>query len=170
MAEYINVGKVVAVFGVRGEVKVIPLTDFPERFSEKRHYLLSKQNQSKVVEIEDVRFREKGIILKLKGIDTPEDAGEYRNAMLQVPRDDAWPLPEGHYYQFQILGLLVSTEEGVVLGRVTEILETGSNDVYLVKNDQGKEYLLPAIKEVVKEIDLDKGRMLVRPLPGLLEG
>ena len=83
--------------------------------------------------------------------------------------EEVLPLPKGHYYHYQIVGLLVETEGGTVLGRVTEVLETGSNDVYLVKDDQGREFLLPALKEVIRDIDLEKGLMLVRPLPGMLE-
>jgi len=169
MAEYITVGKVTAPFGIRGEVKVVPLTDFPERFSNKGRYYLSKQNLFKAVEIQDVKIRSRDIIIKFAGVDTRETAQEYRNALLQVPREDVLPLPKGHYYHYQIVGLLVETEGGTVLGRVTEVLETGSNDVYLVKDDQGREFLLPALKEVIRDIDLEKGLMLVRPLPGMLE-
>ncbi|CEO88451.1 MAG TPA: 16S rRNA processing protein RimM [Syntrophaceticus sp.] len=169
MAEFITVGKVAAPFGIQGEIKVIPLTDFPERFSRGGSYYLSKQKMFKEVEIQGVKIRGREIIIKFEGIDTPEDARVYRNALLQVPRGEVLPLPEGHYYHYQIVGLLAATEDGTVLGKVAEILETGSNDVYLVKDDQGREILIPALKEVVREIDPDKGLMLVRPLPGLLE-
>jgi 16S rRNA processing protein RimM len=169
MAEYITVGKVTASFGVRGEVKVIPLTDYPERFKEDGHYYLSKKNLFMEVEIQGVKIRDREIIIKFKGIDSPEAAQIYRNALLEVPRGDVFELPDDHYYYFEIVGLLAVTEEGAILGRVIEIIETGSNDVYLVENEQGREILLPALKEVIREIDLEKGTMLVRPLPGLLE-
>lgn len=169
MAEYITVGKVAAPFGIQGEVKVIPLTDFPERFTKGGSYYLSKQNLFKEVEIQGVKIRGREIIMKFEGIDTPEIARVYRNALLQVPLGDVLPLPEGHYYHYQIVGLLAITKDGSVLGRVAEILETGSNDVYLIKDDQGREFLIPALKEVVRDIDLEKGLMLVHPLPGLLE-
>ena len=83
--------------------------------------------------------------------------------------EDLWPLPDGSYYHFQIVGLTVFTVDGVPLGEVVDILETGSNDVYVIRDDEGKEHLLPALKDVVKDIDLEKGLMLVQPLPGLLE-
>lgn len=169
MAEYITVGKVAAPFGIRGEVKVVPLTDFPERFSNRGRYYLSKQNLFKTVEIQEVKIRGRDIIIKFEGIDSPEAARKYRNALLQVPRSEVLPLPEGHYYHYQIVGLLAITEDGTLLGRVAEVLETGSNDVFLVKDDQGRECLLPALKEVVRKIDLEKGMLLVCPLPGLLE-
>jgi 16S rRNA processing protein RimM len=170
VVEYITVAKIAAPFGVRGEVKVIPLTDFPERFSTKRRYFLSKGNLIREVDAQVVALRKREFIMKIDGIDTPEQAGEYRNARLQVPREEAWPLPEGHFYHFQVVGLQVLTEEGTILGTVADIIETGSNDVYLVKDEQGKEILIPALKEVVKDIDLKNGLMLIRSLPGLLEG
>jgi 16S rRNA processing protein RimM len=154
---------------MRGEVKVIPLTDFPERFSRGGVYHLSKQNLFEKVIIQNSRSTGREIIIKFEGIDTPESARRYRGALLQVPRDDLLPLPEGRYYHFQIVGLLAVTEDGAVLGKVADILQTGSNDVYLIKSDQGKELLLPALKDVVREIDLEKGLMVIRPLPGLLE-
>ncbi len=169
MDEYITVGKVAAPFGVQGKVRLIPLTDYPERFKEDGHYYLAKQNLFMEVEIQGVKIRDGEIIIKLQGIDTPEAAHIYRNALLQVPRRDVMKLPNGHYYHFQIVGLLAVTEESAILGRVIEIIETGSNDVYLVRDEQGREILLPALKEVIREIDLEKGTMLVRPLPGLLE-
>lgn len=169
MADYITVGKIAAPFGLRGEVKVIPYTDFPERFVQTRRLFLNKDGLFREANIERVTCRERDIILKIKGIDSPEEAAEYRQALLQIPRDEAWPLPEGSYYHFQIIGLSVATADGLVLGRVAEILETGSNDVYVVRDDKKKEYLIPALKDVVRDIDLEKGLMLIQPLPGLLE-
>jgi len=170
VSEYITVGKITTPHGVKGAVKVIPHTDFPERFSAKRHYLLVKDNLKREVIAWMVGRGKREFIIKIDGIDTPEEASEYRNALLQVPQEEVWPLPEGHFYHFQIIGLQVQTEEGTILGTVVDILETGSNDVYVIKNEQGKEFLIPALKEVVKGIHLEKGLMLVRPLPGMLEG
>ncbi len=170
MDEYIAVGKIVAPFGVRGEMKMLSLTDFPERFTQDVDYYLYKQKRVKMVNIEGVKNRDKDMIIKLEGIETPEDAEIYRNALLKISKDDVVPLPKDHYYHYQLVGLSVSTEEGVVLGKVTEIVETGSNDVYVVKSDQGKEILIPALKEVVRSVDLNKGSIVVRPLLGLLEG
>lgn len=169
MADYITVGEIAAPFGLRGEVKVIPYTDFPERFVQTRRLFLNKDGLFREANIERVTCRERDIILKIKGIDSPEEAAEYRQALLQIPRDEAWRLPEGSYYHFQIIGLSVATADGLVLGRVAEILETGSNDVYVVRDDKKKEYLIPALKDVVRDIDLEKGLMLIQPLPGLLE-
>lgn len=169
MAEYITVGKIATSFGIRGEVKVIPYTDFPERFAQTKRLFLCKKEFCREVELEAVSYSGKFIILKLVGIDSPEKAAEYRNALLKVSHEDLWPLPDGSYYHFQIVGLTVFTVDGVPLGEVVDILETGSNDVYVIRDDEGKEHLLPALKDVVKDIDLEKGLMLVQPLPGLLE-
>jgi 16S rRNA processing protein RimM len=169
VSEYITVGKIAAPYGVQGAVKVIPLTDFPERFSAKRHYFLVKGSLKLKVDAWLVGRSKRQLIMKIDGIDTPEEAREYRHALLQVPREEVWPLPEGHYYHFQVIGLQVQTEGGALLGTVVDILETGSNDVYVLKDEQGKEFLIPALKEVVKGIHPEKGLMVVRPLPGLLE-
>ncbi len=170
VSEYITVGKITSPYGVKGAVKVIPLTDFPERFSAKRRYFLVKEKLKREVDAWLVGRSKRELIMKIDGIDTPEEARVYGNALLQVPQEEVWPLPEGHYYHFQIIGLQVQTEEGTILGTVVDILETGSNDVYVLKDEQGKELLIPALKEVVKGIHLEKGLIVVRPLPGLLEG
>ncbi|AFV11248.1 16S rRNA-processing protein RimM [Thermacetogenium phaeum DSM 12270] len=169
MFDYITVGEITATFGVRGEVKVIPYTDFPERFEKTRKFFLNKDGLLREVWIERAAIREKDVILKIKGIDTPEEAAEYRRALLQIPPDEVWPLPPDSYYRFQIIGLTVTTADGVALGRVADILETGSNDVYVVRDNEKREYLIPALKDVIKDIDLEKGLMVIQPLPGLLE-
>jgi len=169
MSDYITVGEIAAPFGVRGEVKVIPYTDFPERFEKTRKLFLNKDGLLREVCIDRAILREKDVILKIKGIDTPEEAAEYRRALLQIPRDEVWPLPADSYYRFQIIGLTVTTADGVALGRVADILETGSNDVYVVRDNGKREYLIPALRDVIKDIDLEKGLMVIQPLPGLLE-
>lgn len=93
MFDYITVGEITATFGVRGEVKVIPYTDFPERFEKTRKFFLNKDGLLREVWIERAAIREKDVILKIKGIDTPEEAAEYRRALLQIPPDEVWPPP-----------------------------------------------------------------------------
>ena len=99
-------------------------------------------------------------MLKLKGVDTPEQAEDLRDCALHVPEADLHPLPEGEYYRFQVIGLLAVTRDGDEVGRVTEVLETGGNDVYLIKGSGG-ERLVPALPQFVSEIDLEAGRMIV---------
>ncbi len=107
--------------------------------------------------------------MKFAGYDTPEAAAKLRGQVVQILAEEAAPLPQGQYYHHQIVGLEVFTTEGERLGAVEEILETGANDVYLVRRDDGREILLPAIQDVIQEIDLEHKRMVVRLMPGLVE-
>jgi 16S rRNA processing protein RimM len=118
--------------------------------------------------VESAFVQRNRIVLKLEGIDTPEQAGQLRGALLQVSRQELWPLQDGAYYHFEIIGLKVVTVDGAALGEVAEILTTGGNDVYAVRDGMGKEHLVPALKSVVKEIDTGAGLMIIEPPPGLL--
>jgi 16S rRNA processing protein RimM len=164
---FLAVGKVRRPHGVSGDVLVEIYTDFPERLEPKtvvyvgRNYLpltISRQ-----------RFHNDGVLLAFEGYTTPEQAGRFRNEILYVRSDKAEKLPEGAYYFHQLLGLSVFDETGEPLGEVTEILETGANDVYVVTNSSGSEILLPAIEEVILEVDLVSRSMKVHLLPGLLD-
>lgn len=161
---FFTVGRIVAPWGIRGEVKVEILTDNPKRFAPNSHVFL----KGSPVLIERARAIGKSAVVKLKGVDTRNDAEALRDQVLEVPEADLMPLKPGEYYEHQIIGLLVRTKEGDVLGTVTEVLYTGSNDVYVVRGEK-KEYLIPAIADVVQEIDLERGQIIIEPLPGLLE-
>jgi 16S rRNA processing protein RimM len=117
--------------------------------------------------IESARWQKGLVYLRLSGIDDREAAAELGGRLLAIPESELEPLPEGQYYRFQLIGLSVVSREGEELGRVTEVLSTGANDVYVVHGDRG-EFLLPATDQVVREIDLETGRMLIDVLPGLL--
>ena len=158
------VGRILAPWGVRGEVKIEVLTDYPERFAPRARVFMKGQP----LEVERSRRVAKHAILKLAGVDTRNDAEALRNQLLEVPESELMPLQPGEYFEHQIIGLQVYTTEDVYLGRVEEILRTGSNDVYLVREGK-KERLIPAIAEVVRAIDVPGGRMTIEPLPGLLE-
>lgn len=166
--DLINIGKIAGTYGYKGMVRIIPLTDFPERFKELKQVYVSHRGAVEEMLVEDARPYEQSYLLKLKGIDTREDAQDYRHALLQVGPDQLYPLPEGYYYHFQLQGLSVYDVEKGLLGKLTEILETGANDVYVVKSEEYGEILLPAIKEVVLDVDLEAGTMQVRLLPGLI--
>ena len=161
---HIAIGKVRRPYGVRGEVKVEFLTDFPERFKDLKAVYIDWEPYT----IERYRFVADGILLKFAGIDTPEDAAFLRNRLIEIPVSEAVPLPPDTYYYFQILGLKVVTTAGEVLGEVVDIIVTGANDVYVVRSAGGREILLPAIEDVVKEVDLESNRLVVELLPGLL--
>ncbi len=154
--DLINVGRVIKPFGLRGRVVVEPLTDFPERFAPGGVLLIQGQG----FEITASQPRKDRWVLKLKGVDTPEQAEDLRGAFLQVPESDLHPLPEGQHYRFQIIGLLAVTVDGEELGTVADVLQTGGNDVYLVKGPGG-EHLVPALPEFITGIDLEAGRMVV---------
>jgi 16S rRNA processing protein RimM len=161
--DFIAVGRVIAPWGSRGEVKVEVLTDFPDRFEpEGRVYI-----EGRALTIESCKWHRGRAILKLTTTDSVEDAQKLRGQLLEVPISELHPLPQDQYYQFQLLGLEVWTTEGEHLGRIARILPTGSNDVYVVPREKG-EVLVPAIEDVVKSIDIDNGRMTIEAVKGLL--
>jgi len=164
----VNIGKIIGTYGYQGRVKVESLSDFPERFLGLKRVFLDLKGKPEEYEIEDIKNSKPNlVILKFKGIDSKEEAQRLKSAFLQVPEDEVYPLPEGYYYHFQLIGLQVWDSDNNYLGVLKEILETGANDVYIVEKEDSKELLLPAIKEVIKEIDLKKNIMRVELLPGL---
>jgi 16S rRNA processing protein RimM len=162
--EFLIVGRILAPWGIKGEVKVEVITDFPERFAPCNLVYLD----SRPFEIESCRHHKQFLVLKLAAIDSVEAAGKLRGCDLTIPRADLPELPEGQYYTFQLIGLNVVTTEGESLGHVTDIMTTGSNDVYIVEGKRG-DILIPAIEDVVKSIDLKKGTITIEAIEGLLD-
>ena len=163
---YLVVGLLRRPHGVRGEIMMEIITDFPERVKPGEKFYLGEAH--KPVTIRSSRKHKQGILVAFEGVADRDEIGAYRNTYLYVDLNDWPPLPEGEYYDFELVGLEVIVEEsGEVLGELVEILETGANDVYVVKSDSGQEYLLPAIPEVVLDVDLDAEQMKVYLLPGL---
>jgi 16S rRNA processing protein RimM len=167
--DFINIGKVTGSFGVEGWVKIMPLTDFPERFQKMKTIKLNHAGIIREVRVEAARPYKGAYLLKLQGIESPEEAAKYRNALLQIDESELYPLPAGSFYHFQLEGLEVYDVQRGFLGRLTEVLATGANDVYVIKSEQYGEVLIPAIKEVILHVDLNAGRMEVNLLPGLLD-
>ncbi len=160
-------GRVSAPHGLRGELRVLPLTDFPERFHRRRSLWVEGEGEPRRVEW--VRFHGDSLLVKLAGIDDREAAAGLRGRHLAVPAFELPPLPPGTYYHHQLLGLTAVTPDGRELGRVTDILRTGANDVYVVEPvGGGRARLIPALASVVT-VDLARGIILVRPQPGLLD-
>jgi 16S rRNA processing protein RimM len=161
---------VLAPHGVRGELKCAVLTDFPRRFaSTARVYLTTGGPQGparQAFPVQRARLQGHFVLLKLDGLDSRDAAERWRNALVEVPGQERVRLPRGHYFYEDIIGLAVRTEEGEPLGRVREIIETGANDVYVVEAAEG-ELLVPAIKDVVKNIDLEHGEIVVALLEGM---
>lgn len=163
---YLVVARIVSPQGNKGEVKAEVITAFPERFASTREVYVGPEHQH--YEVERYRFIDNVVVLKLRGIDTIDQAEQLRGKMVEVPEEEAVRLPPGHYFWHQIVGLEVVTVQGEPLGIIDEILETGSNDVYVVHGPRG-ELLIPAIKQVVKSVDLQRGTVTVDLLPGLLD-
>lgn len=159
-ASLIAIGKAVAPHGVRGDVRVVPLTDYPERFDKTKEV---KLEDGRVLAIESAKYHKQFVLLKFRGLDDRDAIEFLRGKLLLVDRDELVALPEGHYFIFDIVGLKVYDEAGAFLGTVTDVLATGANDVYIAERQPGeKPILIPAIKDVVREIDVPGGRMTVR--------
>lgn len=159
------IGQVASTHGYQGEVKVEPLTDFPERFRDlERVCLQFPDGRESVLAVQSARLAGSRVILKFKQYESREAAAELKGALLKVKPSMAVQLPEGHYFFHQIIGLSVVTTRGEELGKITEVLHTGANDVYVT--DQA---LIPATKEIVRKIDLEAGIMTVEHMEGLIE-
>ena len=166
--EWATIGKVVALFGVHGELKVRLLTDIPDRFAELEAVYVGPDHA--IHPIQSIRpYKGEMIVLKLEGIDNVNAAESLRNQDLSIPLSKLAKLPPGSYYQHDILGLHVCTLDGRELGTIVDIIVTGSNDVYSIRTPSGSQILIPAIKDVIKRIDLIRRTMHIDPLPGLLD-
>lgn len=168
MEKYLEIGQIVNTFGIKGQVKVNPFTDDIRRFDELKEIYVEKKHELKLFQIEKVNYSKNMVILKLKGIETPEQAETLKNSYLKIDRKNAKKLPEGTYYIADLIGLDVYTDENKLLGKLDYIYNTGSSDIYVVKDEQGKETLLPAIKEVLKQVDLDSKKIIVHIIEGLI--
>lgn len=168
MTKYLEIGQIVNTFGIKGMVKVKPFTDNIKRFDKLKKVYIENKNGRKEYEIEELKYHKEMVLIKFKGIESPEDANLLRESYLMVNRADEEPLEEGTYYIVDMIGLEVETEEGEKLGNLVDIFNTGSNDIYVVKNELGKQILLPAIKDVIKKIDMEKRKMTVHLIPGLM--
>jgi 16S rRNA processing protein RimM len=164
---FLAVGKLRRPHGVKGEIIMDVLTDFPERLQV--GMLLYAGDTHLPLRVRSIRPHDKVLLLAFEGLHTPETVGVHRNQIVYVPAADRPPLPEGEYYHHQLIGLRVVDDTGQHLGTIASILETGgANDVYLVTSQDNRELLLPDIEEVVLSIDLQTGEMRVHLLPGLL--
>lgn len=161
--EYITIGQILRPWGVKGEIKVEVMTDFPDRFSPRQEIYI----KHRTVTIEGSRWQRGQVILKLKEIDNIESAEVFRGQFIEIHRSQVSPLAENEYYRFQLTGLEVWTTEGDRLGHVSDILSTGSNDVMVVPY-RGAELLIPTIEDVVKSVDLDAGRVVIELIEGIL--
>lgn len=163
---YLVVGKVLRPHGIRGELRMEILTDYPERLVPGRRVYLGEEHRP--FTIEAVRRHQGLLLLKLKQCNDRTMAESFYHALVYVRLTDAVPLEEGEYYHFQLIGMRVETESGEVLGEITEVLDAqGANDVYVVQGPRG-EILIPGIRDVVRVLDVAARRMVIAPMPGLL--
>jgi len=163
---YLTVGFLRRPHGLQGEIVMDLHTDFPERLKRGRKLLVGEEH--KPLMVEGVREHQKGVLIKFNGVDTPEDAGQLRNQWVYVNAKDVPPLPEGQIYKYELIGFQIVDDSENVLGKLVEIIETGANDVYVVRDDSGREILLPAIPSVILDRDTARRLMRVHLLEGLV--
>ena len=168
MEELLQVGVITSTHGVRGEVKVFPTTDDPERFKTLKHVLLDTGREKKPLEIQGVKFFKQFVILKFKGIDNINDIERYKRCPLLVERKDAVALEEDEYFIADMIGMKVITDEGEEFGTLKDVMETGANDVYVIERSDGGEVLVPAIKECILEVDIPGRQMKIHVMAGLV--
>jgi len=169
MEQFLRVGVISSTHGIRGEVKVYPTTDDPERFLDLDEVILDTGREHKILEIEGVKFFKNQVILKFKGYDNINDIEKYLKKDLLVDREHAVELGENENFIADLIDMEVVTDEGKVLGMLTDVIETGANDVYAVKTPEGKEILLPAIRDCILDVNVDEKRMTVHVMEGLLD-
>lgn len=175
MEEILKVGVITSTHGVRGEVKVFPTTDDIRRFKRLKQVILDTGKEKLTLEIEGVKFFKNMVILKFKGIDNVDDVQQYRQKDLYVERKDAVKLHKDEYFIADLIGTDVFDEEGKQVGKLTDVLNTGANDVYVVAlaadycESEAKEVLLPAIRQCVREVDIEAKKMVVHIMEGLLD-
>jgi len=164
--KYIRIGKILGTQGNRGALRVLPLTDYPERFQQMATVRVLINGLIRELSIEEMYFYKKYIIIKFKEIEDMNAANKLKGGFLVVTRSELVPLPEGSFYIFDLIGVDVFDLSGRRLGNITDIIQTGANDVYVVETE-ARPVLIPALKQVVKEIDLDRRRVVVQMPEGL---
>ena len=167
MNKYLEIGQIVNTRGLKGEVKVNSYSEDPKRFEKIKIIILKQKGNKQEYEIQKVSYTKNQVILKLKNVDTIEEAEKLRNSTILVDRESLDELPKDVYYIADLIGLDVYTDENEYIGKVDDIFSTKSNDVYVVKDDLGKSKLLPGIPEVIKEISLEDGKIIVHLIEGL---
>lgn len=168
MEDLLKVGVITTTHGVRGEAKVYPTTDEPERFLELDYVLLDTGRELRKLEIKNVKFFKNLVILKFKGVDNINDIEKYKGRDLWIPREEGQELEEDEYYIADLLGMLVVLEDGQEFGTLKDVMETGANDVYIIDSAEHGEVLLPAIKECILDVDLEKNVMTIHLMKGLI--
>lgn len=167
MESLLEVGQIVNTYGIKGFVKVVPLVDNNNQFKDFKVLYIQENKKLQELHIEEVKFSKNLVLLKFKGIDTIEQAEKFRNIYLKAKRSDI-KLEKGAHFIVDLIGLEVYTEEGELLGRLKEVLQPGANDVYIVEDESKREILLPAIPDVIKKIDIEENKIIVKLMEGLI--
>jgi 16S rRNA processing protein RimM len=167
--DYLIIGKITRAFGIRGEVKVLPITDSVRRFEELEVVFLSTGNGFRPLAVDHARTAGSSAVLKLSGIDSRDAAEQLQDELLYVDRMHAAELEKGSCYFYDLLGCTVTITDGTIVGTVQDIRNFGSCDLYFVRRPDGSEVILPAVKDVVESIDLDTKNIVIRPVEGLLD-
>ncbi len=168
MEEYLEIGQIVNTSGLKGFLKVIPLTDDITRFEDLKTVYIQEKKDLVEFKIQEVKYSKNMVLLKLEGIDDIGEAEKFKNFYIKINRKDAVELEEDSYFIVDIIGCKVFTDENEFLGKVIDVFQTGSNDVYTVKNNEDKEILLPAIEDVIKDIDIANKKIVVKLMDGLI--
>ena len=165
---YFEIGQIVNTFGIKGFVKINPFTDDLERFEELKSVFVVKNKELIEMQIEEVKFHKHLVLVKFKGIEDINMAEKYKGCYIKIKRENARKLPEGTYFIADLIGIKVYDEDGNLLGKVDDIYNNKSTDIYVIKDDLGKQILLPSTKEVIKQIDVDEEKMVVHLIDGLV--
>ena len=168
MQEYFELGQIVNTFGVKGEVKVKPFTDNVEQFETLKSILVVKNKETTEMKILNAKFHKGMVLLKLEGVEDMNEAEKLKGCLIKIHRKDARQLEEGEYFIADIIGSDVYTDTGDYLGKVDDIYNSGAQDIYVVKDELGKQVLLPSIKEVILNVDIENQKVTVHLLKGLI--
>ena len=168
MEQLLQVGVISSTHGVRGEVKVFPTTDDVKRFKKLKKVILDTGKEQLPLEIEGVKFFKQFVILKFRGIDNINDIEKYKGKRLLVDREHAVKLKKDEYFIADMIGMDVFTEDGELFGALKDVMETGANDVYIIEMSDGKEVLVPAIKQCILDVDIENRKLVIHLLEGLV--
>lgn len=168
MEGYLEIGQIVNTNGLKGFLKVKPLTDDITRFEKLKTIYIQKAKELIGFKIQEVKYNKQSVLLKLEGIDDITEAEKYKNFYIKISKENAVELEKNSYFIVDIIGCQVYTDENEYLGNVVDVFQTGSNDVYTLKNSEGKEILIPAIREVIKNVDIKNKKIVIHLMDGLI--
>ena len=168
MENFLEIGQIVNSYGLKGQMKIVPFTDDITRYNELKTIYIEVNKQLKEYKIEQIKYHKNNVLIKLEGIDDINDTEQFKNCFVKIDRKNAVKLPEDTYFIVDLIGIELFTEENVLLGKIVDVFPTGSNDVYVVKDELGKQILLPAISQVIKKVDISNKKMIVNLIKGLV--